>query len=211
MKISIEWLKEKDACFAGMKCYEANGKPNTVENCIKKLMPEHFDYANWLLTNAFTKEQNVKYAIFAAKQVVDIFEKEYPNDKRPRHSIEAAEEWLKNPCEETQEKAAEAAEAAEASEMMAWGAWVAWGAWAARTAAWAAWAARTGARATAESAEAARTAAWAAKAARTAAWAARTGARATAEAARTAAEAAEAAWVAKAARVAIINYGVSIL
>ena len=78
------------------------------------------------------KEDSVALAIFCAELVIDIFEKEYPDDKRPREAIKAAKKWLKNPTEKNR-AAADAADAADA-------AWAA--AWAARDAAWAAWAAR---------------------------------------------------------------------
>ena len=43
------------------------------------------------------KEDSVKLAIYAAELVIDIYEKEYPKDDRPRKAIEAAKNWLKNP------------------------------------------------------------------------------------------------------------------
>lgn len=98
------------------------------------------------------KEHSVRLAIFAAELVIDIFEKDYPDDKRPREAIETAKKWLK-----LQNRAAEAA---------AWDAWDAWDA--ARAAARAAGAA---ARAAGAAGAAARAAAWdAARAARAAAW-----------------------------------------
>jgi len=62
----------------------------------------------------WTKIENVKLAIFAARLVLHKFEEAYPNDARPRKAIEAAEAWLANPCEETREAAMEAADAARA-------------------------------------------------------------------------------------------------
>jgi len=41
-------------------------------------------------TYQWKKEDSVKLAIFAAEQVIEIYEKKYPNDKRPREAIEAA-------------------------------------------------------------------------------------------------------------------------
>jgi len=42
-----------------------------------------------------TKDQCVEIAIYSAELVLHIFEKEYPNDDRPRKAIEAAREYLK--------------------------------------------------------------------------------------------------------------------
>ena len=38
-------------------------------------------------------------AIFSAKLVIGIYEKQYPNDDRPRKAIEAAVRYQKNPTE----------------------------------------------------------------------------------------------------------------
>lgn len=60
------------------------------------------------------KEDSVKLAIYAAELVLDIFEKENPNDDRPRKAIEAAKEYLKNPGKDAAYVAANAAYAANA-------------------------------------------------------------------------------------------------
>ncbi len=113
------------------------------------------------------KKDSVALAIYAAELVIDIFEKEHPDDKRPRQAIEAAKTYLKEPTEKNREAAEEAAEAAEEAAEAAEAAEEA--AWAAAEAAWAA-------------AEAAWAAAWAAEAAAKAAWAAEEAAWAAAEA-----------------------------
>ncbi len=59
-----------------------------------------------------TKKQNVEIAIFAAKEVLGLFEEKYPDDDRPRKAIEAAENWLKNPTSENAAPAYAAADAA---------------------------------------------------------------------------------------------------
>ena len=54
----------------------------------------------------------VSYAVYAAEQVIDIYEKKCPNDKRPRKAIEAAKACIKNPSAKNKEAAARAAGAA---------------------------------------------------------------------------------------------------
>ena len=61
------------------------------------------------------KEDSVKLAIFAAELVIDNYEKEYPNDDRPRKAIEAAKNWLKNPTQENQNAEATAGAAGYAA------------------------------------------------------------------------------------------------
>jgi len=46
------------------------------------------------------KEQSVTLAIAFANRVLDKFEVAYPDDKRPRKAIEAAQAWLDNPIKE---------------------------------------------------------------------------------------------------------------
>lgn len=78
------------------------------------------------------KKNSVRLAIFAAEQVIDIYEKKHPTDKRPREAIEAAKAYVKNPTEEN--RRAERA-AARAAWVGAW-AW-AWAGAAARAWTWA--------------------------------------------------------------------------
>ena len=63
------------------------------------------------------KEDSVSLAIYAAELVIDIYEKEYPDDKRPRKAIEAAKKWTKNPTAYAAHSAyaADAADAADAA------------------------------------------------------------------------------------------------
>jgi hypothetical protein len=105
----------------------------------------------------WSKEESVRLAIFTAEKVIGIFEKQYPDDKRPRQAIDAAKRWLENPTEENRDAAWDAAgDAAWAARDAAWdaagdAAWAAWAAWDAARAAWEARdAARAAARANAE-------------------------------------------------------------
>ncbi|MHB8483517.1 MAG: DUF7666 domain-containing protein, partial [Nitrospiria bacterium] len=65
------------------------------------------------------KEDSVPLAIYAAELVIDIFEKEYLNDKRPREAIEAAKKWLKNPTSSAAYAAASASAAYDAAASVA--------------------------------------------------------------------------------------------
>ena len=141
MNITIDWLKEKAACAEGIAWFKAQEKTEAVA-VLKALIEEgQLDWANWTIVRVMTRPQYLAYAIYAAEQVIDIFEKKYPNDKRPRKAIEAAKAVLENDTTETRAAARDAAGAVGAA---AWDAWAA--AWAARDAAGAAraaaWAAR---------------------------------------------------------------------
>ncbi|MFA5323335.1 MAG: putative immunity protein, partial [Smithella sp.] len=101
MKITEEWLKGKNACISGMNFAEKNNLFDLDDfDLIKKLInynsDESLNYALWIVRRVLTTDQNVKFAIFAAEQVIEIFEKKYPEDKRPREAIEAAKKYLKD-------------------------------------------------------------------------------------------------------------------
>ena len=129
------------------------------------------------------KKDSVALAIYAAELVIDIFEKEYPHDDRPRKAIEAAKVYLKHPTKKNMEAARGAASGA-ASEAASWAARAA-----SEAASWAARAARAASGA----------ASWAASEASVASWAASGAAGEAARAARAAS------WAASAASVAIIK------
>ena len=73
-------------------------------------------YSDMRIVKAYkwTKTDSVKLAIFAAEQVIDIFEKYNKEDKRPREAIEAAKKYLENPTKKNQDAAAGAAARAAA-------------------------------------------------------------------------------------------------
>jgi len=97
-------------------------------------------------TYKWQKIDSVLFSIFVAYLCLDNFEKMYPDDKKPRLAIEAAETYAKHPTEKN----------ARAAEAAAWAAGAAaWAAWAAEAAAWAEWAAWAAAKAAEAAAEAA--------------------------------------------------------
>jgi hypothetical protein len=78
---------------------------------------ERGDWLIWLLRKSrnLDKPKAVELAIVCARHVLEIFEKKYPEDKRPRQALKAAEKWLSNPTEENRKSAAYAAAAAYAA------------------------------------------------------------------------------------------------
>lgn len=120
MLITKEWLKEKSACKEG---YEWSLKQDGFEDGIEVIKflntlveDGHWDWANWVIARTMTRPQYLAYAIFSSEQVIDIFEKKYPKDDRPRKAIEAAKRVLENDTEENRAAAyAASAYAASAS------------------------------------------------------------------------------------------------
>ena len=149
MRISVMWLKKKNACVDGIEWFKAQPERDPIkiiEGFVER--QEHLDWGNWLIVKLMTYEQYVSYAVFSAEQVAHLYNKKYPDDKRITKAIEAAKRCIADPSEANKEAAEEAAEEAawSAAGEAAWAAKAAkaaWSAaWAAAKAAWsAAWAA----------------------------------------------------------------------
>jgi hypothetical protein len=190
-KVTEKFLQSNNACSSGMKWVTENGLIGLpAKDFLDKLISsDKLDWGNWLIVRLMSKKQKVMYAIFAAEQVIEIYEKNYPEDNRPRKAIEAAKEYLKSPNKKTKAAAAVAYAAAYAADVAA------------------AYAADVAAAAAADvAAAAAAVAAAVAYAAAVAAYAAAVAA----VAAAAVAAAADAAVAKKEMQVRILNYGMSI-
>lgn len=117
MNITLEFLKEHDACSAGMKYVTEKGYIglDRIEFINRLISDDKLEWANWLIVLTMTYKQYVSYAVFAAEQVINIFEKKYPEDKRPRNAIEAAKRCIGDNSEENRYTAAYTASAAHAA------------------------------------------------------------------------------------------------
>ena len=81
----------------------------------------------------WTKEDSVALAIYCAELCIHNWIAEYPNDDSPQKAIQAAKDYLDNPCKKTRDAAEDAAWAAGAARAAraAGAAGAAWAAWAA--------------------------------------------------------------------------------
>ena len=108
MKITKEWLKEKNACQSGIKWFLKQDKTDSIEVLKELVKQDELEDAGWLIVRVMSYKQYVSYAVFAAEQVIDIFEDKYPCDKRPREAIEAAKACINDPSDENKEIAKKA-------------------------------------------------------------------------------------------------------
>lgn len=106
MLITKKWLQEKSACPCGVKWFLAQKETDAVEVLEKLISENQLRWANWTIVRVMNYKQYVSYAVFAAEQVLDIYEKKYPDNKRPRKAIEAAKRCIENPSEENKNAAA---------------------------------------------------------------------------------------------------------
>ena len=112
MKLTEEWLKEKSACSEGVEWFLKQKETDAVKVLEKLIKEKQLPWANWTIVRVMNYKQRVQYAVFAAEQVIDIYEKRHPDYKRPRQAIEAAKKCIDNPSEENKKAAAAAAYAA---------------------------------------------------------------------------------------------------
>ena len=117
MKITTAWLKKRNACKDGVIWFnEKIGKPIDHMTLLKLGMrAKQYDYANWFICQIMKRKQRIQYAIYSVEQVIDIFEKYYPKDDRPRKAIEAAKAVLKKDSKKNRAAAEAAADAAYAA------------------------------------------------------------------------------------------------
>ena len=119
MNITVEWLKEQRACPEDVE-WISNIIDTRVENLYRIAIKENkLDWANWTMTRLLDRKNKIRYAVFAAEQVLDIFEKEYPEDKRPRKAIEAAKKVAEDDSEENRRDSNVAANASYAAALAA--------------------------------------------------------------------------------------------
>ena len=107
MKITKEWLQKEKACIDGLEWFTKQNKEFEPVPLLNLLIKKNqLDWSNWLLVRVMEYKQYVSYAVYAAEQVIDIFEKEFPDDKHPREAIEAAKKCIENPNDENKKEAA---------------------------------------------------------------------------------------------------------
>ena len=94
IRITEKMLRDMGACQEGINWFLSH-KARSIKTLIPALLKDnHADYANWLIVRLMTHPQKVAFAIYAAEQVIKLFEKRYPSDDRPRKAIQAAKDFL---------------------------------------------------------------------------------------------------------------------
>ena len=120
MIITVEKLKELKACDEGIRWFEAQDKSEISALLHALLESNHTAWANWLIVRLMAHKQKAQYAVFAAEQVLNLFETKYPDDNRPRLAIESVKAWIEKPSvKATKPQAAAAYAAAGAAEAAA--------------------------------------------------------------------------------------------
>ena len=112
LKITKKQLEKMGACPSGIEWF-CEQKTTDTNILIKNIISSNnYSFANWYITKKLKKIALVKYAIYAAEQVINIYTKKYPDDKRPQDAIQAAKNYIKNPNKNAANVAYAAANAA---------------------------------------------------------------------------------------------------
>ena len=77
-----------DACQSGIKWFNSQNTDNAGElfnTVIKSNDYGVLEYANWYLSKKLNKINRVKYAVYAAENVIHIYEDKYPNNAIRQH------------------------------------------------------------------------------------------------------------------------------
>jgi hypothetical protein len=97
--ITLKWLKDHESCHDGLIWFKENNLKEIGHAKLCKLLldKDQFRYANWLVCKILSPKNRIRYAINAAELVLHLFEKQFPDDDRPRLAIKATKDYLENP------------------------------------------------------------------------------------------------------------------
>lgn len=107
--ITAGLLRKLGACSEAVYEYEKRNVISTAKILHLLIEEKKGDWFLWLTSRLMEGKQSVRWAVFCARRVIEIFEKEHPNIDGPRKAIRAAEAWLKNPSKKTKNAASFAA------------------------------------------------------------------------------------------------------
>ena len=102
MKVTKKWIEKWGPCSEAVDWF--NSQPLRDSTQIIKYFIKHknenndyLEWASWAIVRFMkTKKDRVMYAVYAAKQVLYLFENKFPDDKRPREAIDAALKCIEN-------------------------------------------------------------------------------------------------------------------
>ena len=110
--ITDEWIDKNQPCEEAIKNWWDKKERNPIKILELLIEEKKYNWANWVIVRIMEYKDYVSYAVFAAEQVIDIYEKKYPNDKRLREAIETTKKCIENPSGENKIAANAAAYAA---------------------------------------------------------------------------------------------------
>ena len=98
-KITNRWLLQLEAP-EGLIEWIKNKKERDPLKILRLLTKDNADQIVWLITKIMQDKDCIAYAVYAAEQIIDIYEEQYPGNKRLRVAIEAAKRCRKKRTKE---------------------------------------------------------------------------------------------------------------
>ena len=120
MQITKKWIDRWQPCQEGVDWFWQQKERDGIKIVEKLINEGKENWANWVIVRIMNRKQYIQYACFASRQILYIYEQEYPGDRRPRSAIEAAEKCISKDTKENRTAARAAWAAAWAAEAAAW-------------------------------------------------------------------------------------------
>jgi hypothetical protein len=113
-KITDDWIIKNNPCREAVDDWWDKKEREPIKILKLLIKDEKYHWANWFIARVMEYKDYVSCAVFAAESVINIYEKKYPDDKRPREAIDAAKKCIKYPSKKNN-AVAYAADAADAA------------------------------------------------------------------------------------------------
>jgi len=117
--ITEAWIEEHHPCEDGVKWYKSRTDKSPLGLLDGLISEKRYEWGFRFMARILDRKDRIRYAVFAAEQVLGIFEKKFPDDKRPRLAIESAKKVLVKDTAETRYAAESAMFAARYAESAA--------------------------------------------------------------------------------------------
>jgi len=111
VKITKAKIKKISLCPDWYRWYLAYGSSDLLQTLLDANKVSSF-WAPWVYTRLMTLKQRRQFAIYAAKEVLHLFEEAHPDDRRHRLAIKATRRALKSNTKANRKAALDAAHAA---------------------------------------------------------------------------------------------------
>jgi hypothetical protein len=94
-KITNKWIKKEKPCQSALNWWD--GKERDPITILKNLIFEkHYDWAIWFIASIMNYNDHLSLFMYVCKQLINVYEKQHPNNKKLRKNIELLTEYIKN-------------------------------------------------------------------------------------------------------------------
>lgn len=94
MEITTKWLRKNNGLNIARFWFSKNNETDCIKIIDGLMAQKKFDYANWMITRALDRDDNIRYATFGVKLVLPINENEFKNLHIMKSAINASRNFL---------------------------------------------------------------------------------------------------------------------